>query len=226
MTVVALNKMIIEVNNRVTQAVNTGNIASQSRTVTERTATAVLPNELDELLKMTHNAPVWARKRNHREGIGKDDGPNNKKRIKELEDDVARIIQLMKHVLHKEDAKAIDIDGTSSGGEGDVDIWVEKNLPPTIPLGYFVDIYSFLDIILAANNGIGSLGNLVTDSRLEIGSDEAVAIAGFLQELPILFGKSSAANASTVKTLGKSFDLPALTLYTHCAYKSTGKDSK
>ena len=79
-------------------------------------------------------------------------------------------------MLRKEYSKAIDIGGTSFGGEDDIEIWVGKYLPPTNLFGWFVNIYSFLNRILASNNGIGSLVDLVTNSRLEIGSDEAVSI--------------------------------------------------
>jgi len=177
-TIIDLNKMIIEVNKRVEQAAHAGNIAPQASTFIGRTASTSPTGEFDELLKLAHKDSVWTDgKTKHSKEIGEKDGSDNSKRIKELEDDVARLIKSVDHVLHKEDSKAIDIGRTSFGGEDDVEIWVEKCLPPTNPFGYFVDIYSFLNRILASNNGIGSLGDLVTNLRLEVSSDEAVSIA-------------------------------------------------
>lgn len=144
-----LNKMIIEVNNKLGHTMDAEKMGSRQETSNRKFATmgpTAPPNELDELLKMAHKDSAWTKgKRKSSDSSCKSDTLENANRIKHLEDDVVKLIKFVEHVLHKEESKAVDIGGTSFGGEDDVEVLVEKNLPPSTPFGCFVDIYSFLN---------------------------------------------------------------------------------
>ena len=171
--VTALNNLIMKVDKKVNDILS-GKETRFSTIIKGRGS----KSELDLLLEMAHADSSWEGGKRAASNISEGDKTDrDNKRIKNLEDGLEKVTKSVEQILHKDENQVVEMGGVPFGGEEDLEVWIESNLPPSFPFGCFVDIYSVLNRISASNNGIGSLGDLVTNSKLEIGSDEAVTIS-------------------------------------------------
>ena len=89
-----------------------------------------------------------------------------------------------------------------------------------------MDVYSFMNRIQHSYQGISGMDNLVINAKLKLDNDEALALQGFMSELPGLFGKSITSTASTIRGHGKSSDLPAMPTFKHWEDAASTKGMK
>ena len=75
----------------------------------------------------------------------------------------------------------------------DLNAWAEKHLPPSLPFGGFVDVYSFLERVKSFKDAASSteLKEMETRKKLELSADEALALESFKHPLPKVFNGGS-----------------------------------
>ena len=75
----------------------------------------------------------------------------------------------------------------------DLHAWAEKYLPPSLPFGGFVDVYSFLERVKSFKDAASSteLKEMETRKKLELSADEALALESFKHPLPKVFNGGS-----------------------------------
>ena len=89
--------------------------------------------------------------------------------------------------------KPITIGRFSFRSFDDLSAWAEKYLPPSLPFGGFVDVYSFLERVKSFKDAASSteLKEMETRKKLELSADEALALESFKHPLPKVFNGGS-----------------------------------
>jgi len=57
-------------------------------------------------------------------------------------------------------------------------VWLNQELPPSLPFGCFVDTYSFLDRVLQSGNGNG-LKDIESRHKLSLSGDDSTNLESF-----------------------------------------------
>ena len=93
---------------------------------------------------------------------------------------------------------SVEIGGYKFTGRDNLLLWTNAHLPPIIPYGCFVDIYTFLNRMIDGSSG-GGLSDLVSQHKLGLGGDNSITLQSFQSPLPRLFG-----NMNTLSELKSS----------------------
>ena len=82
-------------------------------------------------------------------------------------------------------------------------LWCHDNLPGVIPVGCFVDVYTFLNRMLDSATPGGSLHHLVDQHKLGLSGDDALTLESFQIPTPKMFGPSN--SVSAIKSTHRSW---------------------
>ena len=129
-----------------------------------------------------------------------------------LEKQIESMKRLIENMQRPEKSVGVEIEGISFFDEEDVHSWAAENLPTSLPIGYFGDIYSFLDRILQST---GELKDIEIKHKLSLAGDEALNFSSFTRECPRFFGQAITTSSGVIKTVASKSSLLALPSAAH-----------
>ena len=108
--------------------------------------------------------------------------------------------RLLENLQRPDKSRGVEIGGIPFFDEDDVHAWASVNLPTSLPVGCFVDVYSFLDRILQSTGG---LRDIEVNHKLQLAGDEALTLSSFTRECPRFFGQAVTASSGSNQILLK-----------------------
>eukprot|EP00957_Ditylum_brightwellii_P043943 3334160-Ditylum_brightwellii.AAC.1 len=114
-----------------------------------------------------------------------------KEKIKELEKSVKHVHDMLGATKGQPGNENLVVEMGSDifKGEGDVQAWIEENLPSNHPFGVFVDVYVVLELILLGYTN-SQAATMEGNQKLQLEADKAVVLKMFENKLPTIFGHS------------------------------------
>ena len=131
--------------------------------------------------------------------------------------------KLIENMQRLEKTVGVEIGGVPFFDEDDVHSWAAENLPPSLPVGCFVDVYSFLDRILQF---IGGLKDIEINHKLGLAGDDSLNLSSFTRECPRFFGQAVTASSGSIKTVASKSSLLALPTAAHWEDPKTRRELK
>ena len=121
-----------------------------------------------------------------------------------LNEKFEQLNQVIKTFANNDKGEGVEIGELHFPSRNDLRIWVQDNLEDSgFPFGVFLDVYSFLGRIQTSYNNLGDtmLKNLDLNDKSQLTNDETTTLAGFINMIPPIFGRSSGNSAfSSTKT--------------------------